>query len=120
MSYDIFRIQTFQFQPYRNKGKKFSQFLIYQFSSLYYIFCRVGGNTDTYGTLPVDMHDVAGRIHISFFNDGNIAQFHLSARSGNHLVPDVIDGSIGSVGYNAQLLFTGIDFTCIDNLVLRL
>ena len=66
------------------------------------------------------MHDVAGWVHISFFDNGYITQFYLPSRSCNHLIPDVIDGGVSSVGYNTQLLFTGVDFTRVDNLVLRL
>ena len=66
------------------------------------------------------MHDGAGRVHVSLFNDGYIAQFDLSAGGGDCLVADVVDGGISTVGHNAQLLFACTDFTRIDNLVLRL
>ena len=117
---DVFGVKTFQFQPYGDEGEEFGELLVYQLTGFYHILLWVGGDADTDGPFPVYVHDGAGRVHVSLFNDGYIAQFDLSAGGGDCLVTDVVDGGISTVGYNAQLLFACTDFTRIDNLVLRL
>ena len=36
------------------------------------------------------------------------------------MATDVVDGGVGAVGHDAQLLLAGADLTCVDDLVLRL
>ena len=63
----VFGIQTFQFQPHGDEGHEFGKPPVYQFTGFYHILCRVGGDADTDGALPVDVHDIAGRFHVSLF-----------------------------------------------------
>ena len=81
---------------------------------------RVGRYADTDGTFAIDTHDGAWRVHVSFLYDGDVTQFYLSGAGGDYLVPDVVHRGIHTVGYYAQLLFAGADFSGVDNLVLRL
>ena len=97
----VFGIQTFQFQPHGDEGHEFGKPPVYQFTGFYHILCRVGGDADTDGALSVDVHDIAGRFHVSLFNDGDVTQLDLSAGGSDNLVADIIDSRVGTVGHNA-------------------
>ena len=82
-------------------GHEFGKPPVYQFTGFYHILCRVGGDANTDGALSVDVHDIAGRFHVSLFNDGDVAQLDLSAGGSDNLVADIIDSRVGTVGHDA-------------------
>ena len=109
-----------QFQSHRHQWQQFVQFGFHVLARLHHVPLRVGGDADADGTFAVHVHDIGWRVHVPFFDGGDIAQFHLSGFGGNHLVADIVYGGIHTVGSHPELLLAGTDFSGIDNLVLRL
>ena len=109
-----------QFQSHRHQWQQFVQFGFHVLARLHHVPLRVGGDADADGTFAVHVHDVGWRVHVPFFDDGDITQFYLSGFGGNHLVADIVYGGIHTVGSHPELLLAGTDFSGIDNLVLRL